>query len=73
MALTVIGIALIALASILIASAAGLDGLDFQQGIWPIVAVLPLVGFPIGILLILGLMIALIRRRAKDASSGTRG
>ncbi len=73
MAVTVIGIALIALAALLIAAAAGLTGLDFRQGVWPFVAILPLIGFPIGILLIVGVMISLIRRRARDALSGPRG
>ncbi|HEV7951063.1 MAG TPA: hypothetical protein VGP24_14965 [Glaciihabitans sp.] len=44
---------------------AGADN-GFGQGIWPVIFVLPMVGLPIGLVLILSLLIVNIRRRARE-------
>lgn len=71
MAVAVVAIALIALMTLLIAAASGMIGTDFAVGAWPVIGLLPLVGFPTGILLILALLITTTVRRARGAQSDT--
>jgi hypothetical protein len=49
--------------AIMIARPAGVT--DFSQGIWPIIAVLPLIALPLAFLLILALLIMTFVRRAR--------
>lgn len=67
MAVAVVAIALIALVTLLIAAASGMIGMDFAVGAWPVIGLLPLVGFPTGIILILALLITTTVRRARGA------
>ena len=58
------------LVSVLVGANTGLKGDDFAQGIWPAVTILPLIGLPIGFVLIIVLLIVSVVRRgraAKDA------
>jgi CDP-diglyceride synthetase len=64
-----IGLSLIAIFAVLIAS---LAGADTSEGAWPTVVLLPLIGFPIGFVLIFALLITNIIKRgraAKDAGN----
>lgn len=64
-----IGLSLIAIFAILIAGGAGAD---LSQGMWPVVLVLPAVGFPIGFALVIALLIVSLVRRGnatKDAGN----
>ena len=65
-AAAVIGLSLLAIAAILIASAAGVAT---GSGIWITVAVLPLIGLPIGLLLIIAFIVVNAVRRSRDARS----
>lgn len=71
MAAAVTGVALIALVALLVAAAAGMIGTDFREGIWPVVGLLPLVGFPLAMMLILALLILATVRRARSTQSGS--
>jgi hypothetical protein len=65
---SVIGLAILAIAALLIGRGVGLT--DFSTGVWPAVAVLPLIGLPIGFLLLVAqLVVSAVRRSraAKDA------
>jgi len=54
--------------AIIIARPAGVT--DFTEGIWPIVAVLPLIALPIAFLMILALLIMTFVRRARANRGG---
>lgn len=64
MAATVIGLSVVAIVGVLIAGAARVD---VSQLPWPAVITLPLVGFPVGILLILAFFITSAVRRSREA------
>jgi hypothetical protein len=54
--------------AILIARPAGVT--DFSEGIWPVIAVLPLIALPIAFLMILALLIMTFVRRARANRGG---
>ncbi len=66
MGAAIIGLSLLAIAAILIASAAGVAT---GSGIWITVAVLPLIGLPIGLLLIIAFIVVNAVRRSRGARS----
>jgi hypothetical protein len=66
---SIIGLAIASIVSLLIARAVGIS--DFSVGVWPGIALLPLIGLPIGILLLVAqLVVSAVRRSraAKDAA-----
>jgi hypothetical protein len=65
----VIGLSLLAFVAMIVGTAVGVR--DFGEGIWPTVIVLPLVGLPIGILVIIALVVAGAIRRGRQ--TGGRG
>jgi hypothetical protein len=68
MVASIIGLSLICFAALLIASAVGVKGADFAQGIWPTVAALPLIGLPIGFVMLIILIVLNWSRRRKNSS-----
>ena len=54
--------------AIIIARPAGVE--DFSQGIWPLVAVLPLIALPVAFLMIVALLIMTFVRRARANRGG---
>jgi uncharacterized membrane protein len=72
MVASIIVLSLAAFIALIVGTGAGLTGSDFAQGIWPTVVVLPLIGLPIGFVLIIVLLVVSAVRRgraAKDASN----
>lgn len=72
MVAAVIVVSLACFVALIIATAAGLERDDFAAGIWPIVTILPLIGLPIGFVLIIALLVVSAVRRgraAKDAGN----
>lgn len=73
LAYMVAGVILLSLASfvaLIAGTAAGLERGDFTEGIWPLVTMMPLIGLPIGFVLIIMLLVVSAVRRgraAKDA------
>jgi ABC-type dipeptide/oligopeptide/nickel transport system permease component len=70
MILGIVALSLMCFVAIIVATATGMSREDFTQGLWPTVSVIPLVGLPLGMLLIIALLLVSIRRRgraAKDA------
>lgn len=64
----VIGASVLAFLCVIIGTAAGAGADDgFSQGIWPFVIMFPLVGLPIGFVLIIALIIASSVRRSRAA------
>jgi uncharacterized membrane protein len=73
LAYMVAGIIIVSLASfvaILVATGAGLARADFAVGVWPFITVMPLVGLPIGFVLIVTLLIVSAVRRGRAARDG---
>ena len=54
--------------AVIIARPAGVT--DFSQGIWPLIAVLPLIALPVAFLMIVGLLIVTFVRRARANRGG---
>ena len=69
MALGIAVISVLCFFAIMISTAAGMSHADYGTGIWPIVAVLPMVGLPLAFGLILALLIMSIVRRGKAGRS----
>ena len=65
-----IGLSVLAIIAILAGTALGVR--DFDEGAWPVIIVLPAIGFPIGVLLLITLVLVSARRKsraARDASN----
>lgn len=75
LAYMVAGIIVLSLASfvaLLVGTSMGLEREDFTQGLWPVVTILPLIGLPIGFVLIIALLVVSAVRRGravKDAGN----
>lgn len=70
LAYMVAGIIVLSLASfvaVIIATASGLEPRDFTSGVWPMITVLPLIGLPIGFVLIITLLVVSAVRRGRAA------
>lgn len=68
----ILALSIMAFAAIIIGTAAGMRRADFGAGIWPAIATLPLIGLPVGLLLIIMLLIVSMRRRSREARQNTR-
>ena len=60
-----IGLSVLAIIAIL--AATGLGVRDFDEGIWPAIIILPSIGFPIGIILLVVLVVVSARRKSRAA------
>ena len=67
MALTVIGLCVLAILALIISPALGVH--EYGGGIWPLIVVLPLVGLPIGFLMLIALLVTNIVRRSRETRS----
>lgn len=65
----VIVISLISFMALITATSVGLGRGDFEVGIWPVVTMLPLIGLPIGFVLIIVLLVTSILRRGRAAKN----
>lgn len=67
-----VGLSIAAFLAVMIGTLVGAGANDgFSQGIWPFVLVLPLVGLPIGFLLLVTLLIVNGVRRARESRAGS--
>ena len=69
MIVAIVGLSIAAFFAVIIGTFAGMTGPDFAQGVWPAIAYLPLIGLPIGLLLIVTLLVRRIRRECRDAAN----
>lgn len=65
MVASAIGLSIIAIIAILIGNAVGLK--NANEGIWPMVFLLPTIGLPIGFILIIVLLVLTFVRRGREA------
>ncbi len=63
----IIGASILSFLAVIIGTFAGVTREQFGTGAWPVVSVFPLIGLPVGFLLIIVLLIINLRRRAKEA------
>ncbi|GAA4051361.1 hypothetical protein AVP42_02027 [Agromyces sp. NDB4Y10] len=67
-----VGLSIIAFLAVMFGTLAGVGADDgFSQGIWPFVLVLPLIGLPIGFLLLIALLIVNGVRRSRESRQGS--
>jgi uncharacterized membrane protein YhaH (DUF805 family) len=69
-AASVVGLGVVCIVIILVAALSGHG--NSKEGIWPTVSLLPVIAFPIGILLVIGWVVASIVRRTRETRSTTR-
>ena len=63
-----IGISILAFLAVMIGTLAGVGANDgFSQGAWPVILVLPLIGLPLGFILLITLLILNGVRRARES------
>ncbi len=67
----IVGLSILAFLAVIIGTYSGLDAKDFASGIWPAVYTLPLIGLPIGFVLIIVLLVISARRRAREARTAS--
>jgi uncharacterized Tic20 family protein len=65
-----IGMSILAFLAIIIATVAGVT--NFAEGVWPVVIVLPLVGLPIGLVLMITLFIVSAIRRGRESKDAAK-
>ncbi|MGV3731805.1 MAG: multidrug ABC transporter ATPase [Microcella sp.] len=67
MVASIIVLSLAAFIALIVGTAVGLERDDFAQGIWPTITILPLIGLPIGFVLIIVLLVVSAVRRGRAA------
>ncbi len=65
-----IGLSVIAFISVIVGTAVGVT--NFSDGLWPTVIVLPAVGLPIGLVLMIALIIVSALRRGREARDASK-
>lgn len=66
-----VGLSILAFLAVMFGTLAGVGADDgFSQGIWPYVLVLPMIGLPIGFLLLIALLIVNGVRRSRESRQG---
>jgi 1,4-dihydroxy-2-naphthoate octaprenyltransferase len=60
-----IGLSVLAFLAVIVGTLLGVR--DFGSGLWPTIIFLPLIGLPIGLVLMIVLLVLNMRRRARDA------
>jgi hypothetical protein len=60
-----IGLSILAFLAVIVGTLLGVH--DFGSGLWPTIILLPLVGLPIGLILMITLLVLNMRRRLRDA------
>jgi membrane protein DedA with SNARE-associated domain len=66
----IIGSSILAFVTITVAIFAGVS--DFGVGVWPLVATLPLIGLPLGLVLIITLLIISVFRRGRESKDAAQ-
>lgn len=70
MVASAIGLSLVSFLAVIIGTAAGVT--DFSVGVWPIAIVLPAIGLPLGLLLVIALIVVSGVRRGREAKDARR-
>lgn len=70
MVASAVGLSILAFLAIIIGTAAGVK--NFGEGAWPVVFILPLIGLPIGLVLIIALIVVSGLRRGREARDASK-
>lgn len=70
MVASAIGLSILSFLAVIIATAAGVD--DFGGGAWPVVILLPAIGLPLGLVLMIALIVVSGIRRSRDARDASQ-
>lgn len=69
MVASIISISIVSFLVIIVATFLGMDSAAFGTGLWPVIALLPLIGLPIGFVLMISLIVLSLRRRSREAAA----
>ena len=67
MVASAIGLSIVSFLAVIIASGVGVTGEQFSQPPWPTIIVLPVIGLPLGVLVLIALLIVSGLRRGREA------
>ncbi len=70
MVASAIGLSIIAFLAVIIGTALGVT--DFSGGVWPVAIVLPAIGLPLGLALVIALIIVSGIRRGREARDASK-
>ena len=70
MVASAIGLSIIAFLAVIIGTSTGVT--DFSGGVWPVAIVLPAIGLPIGLVLMIALIIVSGLRRGREARDASK-
>jgi uncharacterized membrane protein len=68
MVVGIVGVSIIAFFAVIFGTFAGMERDDFTVGLWPVATMLPLIGLPIGFVLIMVLLVVSTKRRRQGGS-----
>ncbi len=71
MVVGIVGVSIVAFFSMIIGTAVGMQRGDFDQGLWPFVTMLPLIGLPIGFVMIMVLLFVSTKRRRQGGTGAS--
>ncbi len=71
MVASTIGLSILSFVIIIVATFVGVDRASFAEGLWPAITVLPLVGLPLGFVLMFSLIVLSLRRRSREAAAAS--
>ena len=73
MVVGIVGVSVVAFFAVIIGTAVGMERDDFAQGLWPVTTMLPLIGLPVGFVMIMVLLfVSTKRRRQGGTGAGAR-
>ena len=70
MVASAVGLSILSFVAIIIGTAAGVK--NFGEGVWPVIFVLPLIGLPLGLALMIALLIVSGLRRGREAKDARK-
>ena len=70
MVLAAIGLSIIAFVAVIIGTAVGVR--DFSVGVWPLAIVLPGIGLPLGLILVIALIVISAVRRGRESKDARK-
>jgi hypothetical protein len=72
MVASAVGLSIISFLAVIIASGVGVTAEQFSQPPWPTVIVLPVIGLPIGVAVLIALLLISSIRRGREARNASR-
>ncbi|ROS59236.1 hypothetical protein EDF38_2080 [Frigoribacterium sp. PhB160] len=67
---SIVALSILAFVARIVGAVVGVD--DYTAGAWPVVTVLPLIGLPVAILLIIAFVVVTVVRRGRESRGTTR-